>query len=105
MVVHAHAPERPRYRHNAGHPDPNNIELAKSKKNCRVFFLGANSDAYDMRLMQYTLARHSEAGEEVNGTEWFDMLSRLGVVGTIDITRLIPSFVIFDGLKGRSGKL
>ena len=57
-----------------------------------------------MRIMQYTLARHSDAGKEGKGREWFDMLNDLGVVGTIDVTRLIPSFGIFDGLKGKTSK-
>lgn len=80
------------------------VQAAKTKKESSIFFLGANSDAYDMRIMQYTLARHSESSEEGNGTEWFDMLTDLGVTGTIDVTRLIPSFGIFDDLKGKSSK-
>ena len=33
-----------------------NVAAAKGGKDRRVFFLGSNSDAFDMRLMQYTLA-------------------------------------------------
>ena len=32
-----------------------NVAAAKGGKDRRVFFLGANSDAFDMTLMQYTL--------------------------------------------------
>ena len=32
-----------------------NVAAAKGGKDRCVFFLGANSDAYDMSLMQYTL--------------------------------------------------
>ena len=34
-----------------------NVAAAKDGKDLRVFFVGANSDSFDMRMMQYTLAR------------------------------------------------
>ena len=80
----------------------NNIEVAKSK--VRVFFLGANSDAFDMRLMQYTLARHSTNAKCGGNEVWFDMLTDIGVVGTIDTIGVLPSFEIIDGLNAENGR-
>merc|ERR1711966_642699 len=74
----------------------NNIDAAKGKEQVRVFFLGANSDAFDMRLMQYTLARHSTNAKRGGDEVWFDMLTDIGVVGTIDTIRVLPSFEIID---------
>ena len=82
----------------------NNIDAAKGKEQVRVFFLGANSDAFDMRLMQYTLARHSTNAKRGGDEVWFDMLTDIGVVGTIDTIRVLPSFEIIDGLNGKNGR-
>ena len=54
--------------------------------------------------MKYTLARWLADGHECGETTWFDMLTRLGVVGTIGTTQLVPSFNIFDGLNSKNGR-
>ena len=51
-----------------------------------------------MRLLQYTLARYSSDGAKEGEADWFDKLTRLGVVGTIDATRLVPSLKVIHGL-------
>merc|ERR1711966_216100 len=38
-------------------------------------------NAFDMRLMQYTLARHSTNAKRGGDEVWFDMLTDIGVVG------------------------
>ena len=57
-----------------------------------------------LRMMQYTLAWRSAEADEGGGSGWFDLLKGLGVVGTIDTTRLVPSFKISDGLNGKNGR-
>ena len=79
------------------------LNAAKSGRQPRVFFLGANSDAFDMRIMQYTLARHTSLGDTKRNTAWFDLLSKFGVNGTIDTTRLLLSLDIINELKGSKG--
>ena len=37
-----------------------------------------------MRMMQYTLARHSANAKHGGNEVWFDMLTEIEVVGTID---------------------
>ena len=54
--------------------------------------------------MQYTLARHSTNAECGGDEVWFDMLTGIGVVGTIDTIRVLPSFEIIDGLNGKNGR-
>ena len=81
-----------------------NVAAAKGGKDRRVFFLGANSDAFDMRLMQYTLAQRSADADEGGGSPWVDLLTGIDVVGKIDTTRLVPSFKIIDGLNGKNGR-
>ena len=81
-----------------------NVEVAKGGKNLRVFFVGANSDSFDMRMMQYTLARRSAGAGDGEVLGWMNLLKRLNVVGTIDTTRLLPSLKIFEGLNGKNGR-
>ena len=35
---------------------------------------------------------------------WVDLMTGIGVVGTIDTTRLVPSFKIIDGLNGKNSR-
>ena len=51
------------------------MSAAKGGKDLGVFFLGANSDAFDMRMMQYTLARRWPAVDEGSESVWFDLLT------------------------------
>ena len=81
-----------------------NVSAAKGGKDLDVFFLGANSDAFDMRMMQYTLARRWPSVDEGSELAWFDLLTGLGVVGTIDTIRLVPSLNIIEGLNGKNGR-
>ena len=74
------------------------------RRSNEFFFVGANSDSFDMRMMQYTLARRMDNASEGGAAAWSDLLTRLGVVGTIDTTRLVPSFKIIDGLTGKTGR-
>ena len=69
---------------------------AKGEKDLHIFFDGANSDSFDMKMMKYTFARRLADVDMCCETMWFDMLTRLGVVGTINMTRLVSSFEIFD---------
>ena len=57
-----------------------------------------------MRLMQYTLARHSTNAKCGGDEVWFDMLTDIGVIGTINTIRMLPSFEIIDGLNAKNGR-
>lgn len=60
--------------------------------------MGTNSDAFDICLMQYMLERHLADEDKDGKIKWFDILTQIGVLGTIDTTRLVPWLKIIDGL-------
>jgi DNA polymerase III epsilon subunit-like protein len=70
------------------------VDSAKEPDSARVFFLGHNSDTFDLRFLYFYFAN---AGA-LTFREW---LSSMNVVGTLDSLKFIGPAKVVDGTKGR----
>ena len=81
------------------------VVAAKNDGSTRVFGIGYNSDSFDMRMMQYSSARHFKRENTHRDLAWYNFLKEMGVVGTIDLQRVLSSSMVIDGLNGKTSQV
>jgi hypothetical protein len=81
------------------------VVAAKSDGSTRVFGIGYNSDSFDMRMMQYSSVRHFKRENTHRDLAWYNFLKEMGVVGTIDLQRVLSSSMVIDGLNGKTSQV